>query len=343
MASLGLAAAAGAEPPSWRWKKAIRSHHRQHAGRPDAARRLAGDVLHSRFPEHDLVVRNLGFSGDELTLRLRSADFGSPDEQLAAVKADVSSPSSATTSRSPARRASTSSRRTSTTSSSTRSARSTTASGARGSCSSRRSPTRTCTTANLPDGTENNERLELYTAAMAEVAEANGVAVRRPVRAHAGRCTPRRPTPLTINGIHLNEHGNRQLAQVIDEALFADGRSRARSRRRWRSSARPSLDKNFHWFNRYRTTDGYSIFGGRADLKFVDGQTNRVVMQREMEVLDVMTANRDKRIWAVAQGEDLEVDDSNTPPFIPVETNKPGPRPGRQARLPRRRGGDQAR
>ncbi len=61
------------------------------------------------------------------------------------------------------------------------------------------------------------------------------------------------------------------------------------------------LDKNFYWFNRYRTTDGYSIYGGRADLQFVDGQTNRVVMQREMEVLDVMTANRDPRIWAVAR------------------------------------------
>ena len=46
-----------------------------------------------------------------------------------------------------------------------------------------------------------------------------------------------------------------------------------------------------------------------------------------MEVLDVMTANRDKRIWAVAQGKDLVVDDSNTPPFIPVKTNKPGAGP----------------
>src|SRR5206468_3390794 len=73
--------------------------------------------------------------------------------------------------------------------------------------------------------------------------------------------------------------------------------------------------------------DGYSIYGGRADLRFVDGQTNRVVMDREMEVLDVMTANRDKRVWAVARGGDLKVDDSNTPPFIPVKTNKPGPGP----------------
>ncbi len=46
-----------------------------------------------------------------------------------------------------------------------------------------------------------------------------------------------------------------------------------------------------------------------------------------MEVLDIMTANRDKRVWAVAQGGDLTVDDSNTPPFIPVITNKPGKGP----------------
>ena len=86
--------------------------------------------------------------------------------------------------------------------------------------------------------------------------------------------------------------------------------------------------QELHWFERYRTTDGYSIFGGRADLKFVDDQTNREVMQREMEVLDVMTANRDRRIWAVAEGSELQVDDSNTPPFIDVITNKPGPLPG---------------
>ena len=46
-------------------------------------------LLQSRFPGHELVVRNLGFSGDELNLRLRSAGFGSPDEHLTAVKADV--------------------------------------------------------------------------------------------------------------------------------------------------------------------------------------------------------------------------------------------------------------
>src|SRR5262245_41042954 len=47
--------------------------------------------LHSRFPRHDLSFRNLGFSGDEVPLnrRLRSANFGTPDDWLTRVKADV--------------------------------------------------------------------------------------------------------------------------------------------------------------------------------------------------------------------------------------------------------------
>ncbi|MGH8639961.1 MAG: hypothetical protein ACREUZ_22780, partial [Burkholderiales bacterium] len=39
-------------------------------------------VVHARFPKHDLVFRNLGFSGDEIATRLRSKNFGTPDEWL---------------------------------------------------------------------------------------------------------------------------------------------------------------------------------------------------------------------------------------------------------------------
>src|SRR5262249_39586994 len=46
-------------------------------------------LIQSRFPEHHLVFRNLGFNGDELTIRLRSEGFGSPDEWLTRTKADV--------------------------------------------------------------------------------------------------------------------------------------------------------------------------------------------------------------------------------------------------------------
>ena len=38
-------------------------------------------------------------------------------------------------------------------------------------------------------------------------------------------------------------------------------------------------------------------------------------------ILDVMTANRDKSIWAVAQGKTLKIDDSNVPKPISVISN----------------------
>src|SRR5438552_12504075 len=46
-------------------------------------------LIYSRFPKNNLVFRNLGFSGDELTVRLRSEGFGSPDEWLKKEQADV--------------------------------------------------------------------------------------------------------------------------------------------------------------------------------------------------------------------------------------------------------------
>src|SRR5262245_24684812 len=135
--------------------------------------------------------------------------------------------------------------------------------------------------------------------------------------------------PFTINGVHLTEKGNEELAKIIDGALFPAELEQPRTQRTLAKLREAILDKNFHWFHRYRTVDGYSIYGGRADLVFKpDDQTNRVVMQREMEVLDVMTAIRDKRVWAVAKGKELKVDDSNTPEFLEVKTNKPGPLPG---------------
>src|SRR6476620_4179914 len=45
--------------------------------------------LYSRFPRLDLVFRNLGFSGDELTVRLRSAKFGTPEQWLTKTQTDV--------------------------------------------------------------------------------------------------------------------------------------------------------------------------------------------------------------------------------------------------------------
>ncbi len=284
-------------------------------------------LVQSRFPRHEVVFRNLGFSGDELTLRLRSAGFGSPDEHLAAVRADVvlaffgynesfGGQAGLDKFKHDLKEFIT---------------------HTLGQKYNGRSAPRLVLFSpiahenlhdrNLPDGTANNARIALYTAAMRDVAADHAVTF-VDLFAPSQLLYERNEPPLTINGIHLNASGNWQVAQAIDAALFGDRRGLPNELAALDKLRQAVVDKDFVWFEKYRTTDGYSIFGGRADLKFVDGQTNREVMQRELEVLDVMTANRDRRIWAVAQNSDLEVDDANTPPFVEVISNKPGPLPG---------------
>src|SRR5262249_17218857 len=163
------------------------------------------------------------------------------------------------------------------------------------------------------------------TDAMAEVAKAHKVAfvdLFRPTKElYAGG-----KGPFTINGVHLNERGNQEVARIID-AHFAGRQAGRRDPRSLERLRRAVVEKNFYWFRRYGAVDGYAISGGRAALRFVAGQPNRDVMRREMEVLAVMTGTRDRRVWAAARGSNYAVDDSNPPPFVPVETNKPGPLP----------------
>lgn len=172
---------------------------------------------------------------------------------------------------------------------------------------------------NLPNGQANNVRLAAYTHAMSEVAKQKNVAFVNLYHPSL-ELYQKAKQPLTLNGIHLTEEGNRQIAEVIcRELLGLNPRNQdSAATEKLRAAV---LDKNWHWFNRYRATDGNDVWGSRADLKFTDGQTNRQVLQRELEQLDVMTANRDKRLWAIARGGDMKIDDSNVPPAVPVKTN----------------------
>jgi glucose/arabinose dehydrogenase/lysophospholipase L1-like esterase len=296
-------------------------------------------LIQARFPEHALSFRNLGFSGDELTVRLRSADFGSQDEWLERCKTDVVFAFFGFN-ESFAGREGLEKFRTDLDTFITHT-REQQYDGEHKARLVLFSPIahENLHDRNLPDGSANNQRLALYTTAMAEVAEGRNVPfidLFTASRKRYAQCTE----PLTVNGVHLNENGNKLIAKEIDEALF--GPAAPVDEEALEKLRRAVADKNFHWYQRYRVVDGYNVYGGRSSLRYKpnvpvreqsndkrykEGISNREVMDREMEVLDVMTANRDRRIWALAEGKDYAVDDGNTPPFIEVLTNHPGTGP----------------
>jgi len=313
-------------------------------------------LIQARFPKHELVFRNLAFSGDEIATRPRSKNFGTPDEWLSGLAAPIGGYED------------------------NRLAGTNTNAdvvfaffgynesyaGEAGLAVFKKQLDEWLThtlaqkyngksaprvvvfspiahedlgTPDLPDGKENNVRLALYTKAMGEVAAAKNVMF-VDLYTPSLKLYAENKAPLTMQGIHLNSEGNRQIAQVIDRALF--GPAPTVTDALVTKLREAVVDKDFLWFHRYRVTDGYSTYGDRAFLTFVRGTPRNVnekqaasvaktdvlpsnydVLQRELPMLDQMTANRDRRIWAIARGSDLKLDDSNTPAPVDAQTNMP--------------------
>ena len=173
---------------------------------------------------------------------------------------------------------------------------------------------------NVPSGAEHNPQLEAYTKATEAAAKEAGVGF-VDLFHPSQTLFKAAKEPLTINGVHLTAEGNRQLAEVIAKALLGKDVTASASLEELREAV---LDKDLHWNARYRARDGNDVWGGRSTLAFTDDQTNAVVLQHELTMLDVMTGNRDPKIWARAKGSDLKVDDSNVPAPVPVISNVGG-------------------
>ncbi len=276
--------------------------------------------IQAAYPQHGLTFRNLGFPGDEVKTRSRSANFGSPDQWMTKTQSDVVfcffGYNEALRGEDGL--------------SGFENDLATMIDGMKSQEYNGKSAPRLVVfspiahedlrSPHLTDGRANNKKLTIYTQAMSGVCKSKGVTF-------VDLFTPTlklyksAERPLTLNGIHLREHGNRAVAKVIAESLFGGKVSEnEKELQRLRSAV---LEKNLHWFSRYRVVDGYNVFGGRSKLAWF-GQSNADVMRREMEIFDVMTANRDRRVWAVAGGGDLKVKDDNLPKLLDVKTNRPG-------------------
>ncbi len=272
-------------------------------------------LLHSRFPQLELVVRNLGWSADEITLRPRSEGFQDHGHRLQDEKPDVViaafgfNESFAGADGLPKFQ-----------SDLENFIRETTTTSYNGTTPPQLvllSPIahENLKSRTLPDGKQNNQRIGLYSAALAAAAEKNHV-VFVDLFTPSGQLLAGADGPLTINGVHLNERGDEQIARLLDAALFGPRPASTVDLEKLRAAIN---EKNLQAFYDYRAVNGCYIYGGR---KAPFGVVN---FPPEFAKLRKMIANRDRRVWAVAAGQAVPdtIDDSNTGELPPIPTNVP--------------------
>ncbi len=166
----------------------------------------------------------------------------------------------------------------------------------------------------------NNKSLALYTVAMAEVAKSNGVQF-VDLFTPSQKLYTSAAAPLTINGIHLNVAGDAALAPVQFQSVFGKAAPAVNA-----DVLSNVLEKNTQWHHRYRTVDQFNIYGQRSRIKY-EGVDNATVLGRELADRDIKTANRDVTIWAAAKGQKIEPKDDNLLGQLPVPPNRKEPVP----------------
>ncbi|WP_298859728.1 PVC-type heme-binding CxxCH protein [uncultured Gimesia sp.] len=272
-------------------------------------------LLHSRFPDKQLVVRNLGWSADELTLRPRSKDFQDHGHNLEDHKADViiacfGFNESFAGKKGLAKFEADLNKFIDTT--------------LQAKYNGKTNPrlvlfspiaNENLNRHGLTDCKENNKRIELYTAAMQKIANEKNVLF-VDLFTPSNKLMNNGKHPLTFNGIHLTDYGYQQLAPAIDVALFGP-RIKSGSTVDIKKLRAEVLEKNLQFWYDYRAVNGYYIYGGR---KAPFGVVN---FPAEFAKLRKMIQNRDQRIWAVAQGKTVptKIDDSQTGDFVDIKTN----------------------
>jgi len=170
----------------------------------------------------------------------------------------------------------------------------------------------------LPDGVMHDADLAAYTEAIQFVAREQGtrfIDLYSPTKARMADPTA---GPITINGIHLNDDGNRLAAEFMMQALFG-----SQPDPDWDAMEplhEAVVEKNLQFFHRYRPINSYYVMGGR---KNPFGVVNFPV---EMAKLDAMVQRRDQRVHALASGLDpTPLDEGDAGDLAAVQTNYEGP------------------
>jgi mono/diheme cytochrome c family protein/glucose/arabinose dehydrogenase len=166
----------------------------------------------------------------------------------------------------------------------------------------------------LPDGKTENANLKLYTAAMARVAKKHGLTfVNLFTRTQAYYAKSKQP--FTINGFAPTEAGYQQIGKWLADAVY--GATKRRSKAGLQLVHAAVKEKDWLWNNDYNLVNGVHTHGQRYNPYGPQNYPDEVQKTREMTLL------RDGLIHAVAQGKrtSLKVDDGKTHALPAVPTN----------------------
>ena len=166
----------------------------------------------------------------------------------------------------------------------------------------------------LPNGEKENANLSLYTTAVEKVAKKRGLTfidLFKPTRAAYAKAK----TPLTTGGFVPNEEGYKLIAELLARGLYGDHARVAKADANLVHAA--VKQKDWFWNCDYNILNGVHTHGQRYNPFGPQNYPDEVKKTREMAAL------RDRLIHDVAAGKktDLVVDDSKTHPLPPVPTN----------------------
>lgn len=260
-------------------------------------------ALHQRYPTHRLIVRNLSWSADTPDLQPRPDNFADTDQHLTHERIDVIfvafgfNESFAGPAGLPAFRQSLNDY--------LAALRTKAFNGKSAAQIVLLSPIASESVTGFAEADRNNANLRLYTDTMREVAAKQQVGFADLF--DVSRVAMQDPqTDLTINGVHLNQQGYERFANWLHRAVFGTDASITNEELR-----ETIVDKNRQYFRRFRPLNTFYYTGGRNKsygyLDFLPAMKN----------FDLMVANREQRIFDIAQERPVseQVDDSNLPPL----------------------------
>ena len=265
-------------------------------------------LLHGRYPQHNLVIRNLAWPADTADMQPRPDNFADVEQHLTHEKVDViiaafgfnesfDGPDGVTKFKAILKMF----------------LQGLATKSFNGRTAPRivlLSPIANEDVAGVPAGTNNNANLLLYSDATKAVASELKIGW---VDLYSTflESMQTAQTPLTINGVHLNEAGYEVFANTVFRQVIGETPGPINEAVR-----KIVLDKNRQYQRRYRPLNTFYYTGGRSKtygyLDFLPAMRN----------FDILTSNREKRIWDLAGGLPVEstddaaaIDDSNLPPL----------------------------